>query len=90
MNRASFVKQVPEFNGDARLYKLDVPLEGFEYVIVSAVVASFSGPETYIFGCNKHGNGIEWHELEGSFRGELDIEGALAKAGYMMSVGSEA
>ncbi len=91
---ATFVRFVEGWRGIAELYKLDPPMEwedwGEEgktqtreapYVIVSAVFA-YSGPETYIFPANSKGEVVSWGELEGSFRGELDIKQALLNAGY--------
>jgi len=81
-----------EWNGDARLYKLSVPMVAYswldqrtiecEYVVVSAANVPFSGPETYIFGCDANGNVSDWSELEGSFRGGHDHNAALEAAGY--------
>ena len=65
-----------------KLYQLDTPLEGCEYVIVSAAVASITGPETYIFPSNREGKITDWGELHGSFRGALDHSQALQNAGY--------
>lgn len=84
MGTAMFVKKLEGFTGDARLYKVSPPLEGNAYVVVSATVAAFSGAETYIFPGNEKGEVVEWGELEGSFRGALDHEKALANAGYMI------
>jgi hypothetical protein len=82
-----------KFNGEAQLYRVDPPMvtveygpDGetelkHEYVIVSAVVA-FGKPETYIFPADEDGEIVSWSEMEGSFRGELDIPKALALAGY--------
>ena len=53
-----------------------------DYVIVSAVVAMFSGPETYIFPADESGKVVDWGELDGSYRGGLDHTAALAGAGY--------
>lgn len=91
--RAKFVKDVGEkFVGRAELYRLDPPIKindwagnetgTAEYVIVSAVIAPFTGPETYIFPANEEGEVVSWDELDGSFRGALDIPGALGNAGY--------
>lgn len=65
-----------------RLYRLSEPLEGFEYVVVSANTVMFSGPETYIFPADASGRIVDWGELDGSFRGDLDHEAALENAGY--------
>jgi hypothetical protein len=52
------------------------------YVIVSAVDAMFSGPETYIFPANEDGQIQDYGELEGSYRGGFDHVTALEGAGY--------
>lgn len=87
--------------GRQLLYKLDPPLEWMgwgedeedqpqstEYVIVSAVDAPLSGPETYIFAADAEGNITDWGELEGSYRGGFDHEQALAGAGYEVVTGT--
>ena len=90
---ATQLKVLDGFVGDARLYKLDPPLqeeswddddapEEWEYVVVSAAVAMFSGPETYIFGADKSGKVVAWGELSGSYRGGLSHSEALSGAGY--------
>jgi hypothetical protein len=56
-----------------------------EYVVVSAVVATFSGPETYIFPADKDSKVLNWLELNGSFRGALDHAEALKGAGYTIA-----
>ena len=72
--------------GEMRLYKLDPPLDGsVAYVVVSATVAMFSGPETYIFPADSDGEITDWGELEGSYRGGLDHAEALANAGYAVT-----
>lgn len=85
---------LPDFTGDAALYKCDPPMEYerlvdgeytkdmAEYVVVSATTALFTGPETYIFPADANGNVINWLELDGSFRGALDHNEALQNAGY--------
>jgi hypothetical protein len=90
--QAVFVKNLKSWKGDAKLYKLLPPLveteydgktvETHEFVVVSAVNAMFSGPETYIFPANEDGTVKNYGELEGSFHGELDHAEALRGAGY--------
>lgn len=96
MKTATFVKDIRGFQGDARLYKLSEPLitenydydndkqktVGYNYVVVSAAIVPYSGPETYIFGADKSGNVLSWTDLDGSFRGGLDHVRALHNAGY--------
>lgn len=90
---ALFTKQLTEFQGDARLYKLHPPMkeedvnELIEYVVVSAIVAMFTGPETYIFQSNQTGEITNWSELSGSHRGRLDHAAALKQAGYTIVKG---
>lgn len=80
------------FTGDARLYKLEPPIEQkdwdgtlvatHEFVVVSAVSVPFTGPETYIFPADAGGNVVDWGELDGSARGHMDHSLALSDAGY--------
>lgn len=92
MKTATFIKQMEDFRGDARLYKLSEAVsfrggETTEYVIVSAVNAlpfifDDGGPETFIFPADEEGNVVSWLEMEGSFKGGLDHTRALAGLGY--------
>jgi hypothetical protein len=97
---ATFVKHLKEgFQGDARLYRVEPPIEQehwdfvkekrviskYDYVVVSAAVVMGDGPETYIFGADEQGTVLCWNELEGSFRGELNHEKALAGAGFTIT-----
>lgn len=86
---AKQIAVLDDWNGDARLYKLSVPLAGYgndegpyEHVVVSAVITSCSGPETYIFGCDNMGNVHSYLDLPGSYRGGLNHQEALRRAGY--------
>jgi len=93
--KAKFIKNLDGWRGDARLYELsdaiewdkpwdynDPPAKTTNYVIVSAVVAMFSGAETYIFPSDENGNALDMIELEGSYRGGLSHKVALENAGY--------
>lgn len=75
---------LPGFRGSASLYELDPPLEGSKYVVVSAVLVLFTGPETYIFKSDERGNVEDWTELPGSFRGDTNHQEALRNAGYQI------
>lgn len=84
---ATFIKKLENFTGEARLYQLQPPMVdedggAVEYVAVSATIAMFSGPETYIFPADAKGKVKNWGELTGSYRGGLDFEEALSGAGY--------
>ena len=94
---AKFVCDLKGWNGYARLYRLQPRFEFTDYddttikvehVVVSAIVAPFSGAETYIFKCNKHGENVQFSELPGSFRGALDHEAALDGMGYQVVLGT--
>lgn len=91
---ATFLRQADGFMGDARVFRLDPPfvyvqwgadsgvMKDAEYVVVSGVVATFSGPETYIFQSDEDGDVTSWVELKGSFRGAIDHAEALRGMGY--------
>lgn len=95
---AKLVKELDNFAGKAGLYKLDPPMKytkwdfetdeeveyKTEYVVVSPANVMFSGPETYIFASDENGEVTDWMELAGSFRGGLNRERALNKAGYIV------
>lgn len=68
------------YNSETNEY--DLPGETYTYVIVSAAMVAYSGPETYIFGADETGHIVDWSELPGSFRGALDHDAALRDAGY--------
>jgi hypothetical protein len=80
MSKATFVRELVGFQGDARLYQCEGgPLP--EYVAVSAVLAA-GEPETYIFEVDESGRVLDWGELTGSFQGDLNHAEALRRAGY--------
>jgi hypothetical protein len=83
MGLATLIKKGTSSSGAMwECFQLDPPLAGHEYVRVSAVIAPFSGPETYLFPADSDGEVTDWGELEGSYRGGLDINEALHRAGY--------
>jgi hypothetical protein len=91
---ATFVKQ-RDGQGEGRVFKVNPPMTWHEwnrdrqmtrktsYVWVSAIDAMFTGAETYIFPCDCHGTVKSFGELDGSFRGEKNIDRALNNAGYI-------
>lgn len=66
------------------IFKVDPPMGEYHYVLVSAADVMYSGPETYIFGSDENGEVHDWAELDGSYRGGLDIDTALLNAGYVV------
>jgi hypothetical protein len=75
---------VRNMSGDARLYRLNEPLNGYTYVVVSAIDErpACRVHETYIFGAQHTGEVADWGVLEGSYKGGTDHEEALRRAGY--------
>lgn len=94
---ALFIKDLEGFTGYASLFHFNPPIKGYpdlddngdelpapayEYAVVSATYAMFSGPETFIFPADSEGKVIDWGELPSSFKGSTDIAHALENAGY--------
>ncbi len=94
---ATKVRDLDGFTGSAALFRLDPPMPitdydydsgdtvttgTSEYVVASATVVMFSGPETYLFPADADGNITDWGELHGSYKGGLDHAAALHGAGY--------
>ncbi len=98
MNAAHKIKSLDNFRGEAVLFRVEPPLEGHDYVVVSAInlepfegmehYAHLSRPETYIFGARPDGVVLDWCELPGSFKDAMDISRALAQAGYEIKEGA--
>jgi hypothetical protein len=94
IKKATFLRDVNQktARGAQKLYRVDPPMEderwdgtkrSYEFVVVSAVVVGFGeGPETYIFGADAEGKVVDFSDLPGSFKGDLDHEQALRNAGY--------
>ena len=90
MKKAYFVRDIAEWRSDAKLFRLSEPMADYkwhddpvkEYEIVSAVVADYSGAETYIFPADAEGNAESMFELPGSQRGTLSHVKVLNDAGY--------
>ena len=66
-----------------RCYALSEPLDGYRFVVVSALHHK-DGPETYIFPSDDKGEIFDWGELTGSYRGGTDHAEALRRAGYVI------
>ena len=81
MKTATKVKDLENPKAMQSLYRLSDRLRGFDYVVVSAVLAPYVH-ETYIFGSDKNGEVLEWGELPGSECYVYSHEKALNNAGY--------
>lgn len=72
---------------EAKVFKMDPPLEGHNYVLLSKVnryVFELDEKiiETYIFPCNEKGEVLSWLELQGSKKGVHSIDSILEDLGY--------
>lgn len=79
---AHFVRNLTQHRPDVaqQLYRLTPPLDGWDYVVVSAAFVSFTGIEVMVFPATPDG---EWHTADlGCVRGTLDPVFALAELGY--------
>jgi hypothetical protein len=81
MKTATKVKDLENPKAMQSLYRLSDRLRGFDYVVVSAVLAPYVH-ETYIFGSDKNGEVLDWGELPGSERDVYSHEKALNNVGY--------
>lgn len=92
--KATKIKEFDCSGGSASsqvLYKVSPPMvysgwsenenTEYEYVVSSAALVMFTGPETYIFGANKEGEIVNWSSLYES-RGYMDPDRAIREAGY--------
>lgn len=78
----------PRSDIDAKVFYMDPPLEGNEYVLVSATsfldiipTVGYMRPETLIFGCTPSGDVTSWSDL-GGYAGGLSHAFALKVEGY--------
>lgn len=95
VKRATYMGIKGGLEADQRVFMMDPPLDGNEFVCVSATtmnkiarLANSYGvnlklePETYIFACDAAGFITNYGELEGSYRGGMNHAQALMNAGY--------
>jgi hypothetical protein len=93
MAQARFIKII---EGSAphvtqHLYRVTPPMRNeyterdHEFVVVSASMVPYTGPETYIFPADEEGHIIDWMEMDGSYRGGLNHAEALSRAGYVVT-----
>ena len=67
----------PECWGEGCYYCEEGDHAETEYVVASATIAMFSGPETYLFAADADGNILSWNELPGSYKGGLSEQAAI-------------
>jgi len=75
---AKYIKSRTSMTGaEQKIYAILLRGKIDHYVVVSAVVTRDTGPETYVFLCDSEGEVLNWLELDGSFKGELNHSRAL-------------
>lgn len=78
---ATYLATLPDFNGNAAVYLMEPPHEGYSKVVVSAVTGW--AYETYIFGLEQNGE-VNWSELRGSAKGTTSHVQVLNSIGYIV------
>jgi hypothetical protein len=87
MGTATFIKSINRIHGASQeLFKMEPPIEHynglfFDHVMVSGIYV-LGEPETFIFGASEDGEVLDWIEMDGSFKGAINIARALNDAGY--------
>ena len=84
-NTATYLGVPPKMRSDARLYRMEPPMEHWRFVVASATTV-MGEPETYLFGADELGVIQSWSELPDSQRGTLSHEQVLEDAGYTVVV----
>lgn len=82
MNTNRTARKIKNINKHQILWEVLPKINGYKYVITSAKSVQFSGPETYMFGADENGEIVDWCELPGSFRGELNHKKCFEEIGY--------
>ena len=72
MNTNRTARKIKNVNSRQILWEVLPRINGHKYVITSATEVEFTGPETYMFAADETGNIIDWCELPGSYRGDLE------------------
>ena len=87
--KAYKLRDLEGFTGIASLYNVSPPIDkDIHYIVVSATIVPFSGPECFIFPADASGKIINWQELDGSYQGGLDHSLALKNIGYEIVEGN--
>ena len=82
MNTNRTARKIKDVNNHQILWEVLPRIEGNKYVITSVSNVQFTGPETYMFAADEKGNIINWGELPGSYRGELNHQKCFENLDY--------
>ena len=84
MNTNRTARKIKDVNNHQILWEVLPRIEGNKYVITSTSNVQFTGPETYMFAADEKGNIINWGELPGSYRGELNHQKCFENINYQI------
>lgn len=82
MNTNRTARKIKDVNSHQILWEVLPRIDGHKYVITSVSNVQFTGPETYMFAADEKGNIINWGELPGSYRGELNHQKCFENLDY--------
>lgn len=82
MNTNRTARKIKDVNDRQILWEVLPRIDGHKYVITSVSNVQFTGPETYMFAADEKGNIINWGELPGSYRGELNHQKCFENLDY--------
>lgn len=74
-------RRIKDTNHRQVLWEVCPPLCGYGFIVTSQYEDTFD-METYIFPSDPEGKIIDWGELPGSYKGGLDHNMCIEKAGY--------
>lgn len=77
--------KIKRVNDHQFLWEVLPRIDGHKFVITSVSNVQFSGPETYMFAADEKGNIVDWCELPGSYRGDLNHEKCFEEIGYKIN-----
>lgn len=86
---ATLVDELRDWGAPASLYRLSVPLNGFEYVVVAALGWRDGDyrrerPKLRVFGCERNGAINSYRELADPISLRRGPTRALARCGYLL------
>lgn len=84
MNTNRTARKIKNVNDRQILWEVLPRIDGYKYVITSVSNVQFTGPETFMFAADENGIIINWSELPGSYRGELNHNKCFENINYQI------